>query len=432
MTHIAETFLHNLTYDSKFEVLEEGSYSSELIEIASNRGIVLPAHDLAVFKCTYGFTERFNLNGCRLPHEEVASALNTLAGKAVDYDHFRKNVVGYWLEAKLEGNDIIAYGIFFKGNFGEDYVQIKELMDKGTLAVSFEAYGNKEILSEGKYNLRDIEFSGGALLLKTTPAFPGSEVHEMANKRVLEFAKVMTAPKDFITSKEEKDEGDNSMGEKKKLEKSKDITVDDLKGDLKRSVKCTSCGLSFKTAELAKSTKCTSCGSSVELISDKGSEGGEQMEEKIKELEAEIASLKEQLVSKSTEVETATEVITTLKKESEEASTKIEEMEKDVTIKIEKAKEEAKLISERKAVVAEFANDMSDEDILDDTKFELAKANKKNSELEKALEEAKAGKEEVKGKKEEKSLEAGSEKKEEVKADPVFEAQARVDALAWK
>jgi len=203
------TFLSDMTYNSAYTFLEEGKDKEELLKIASKRGIKLPSHDLACFKCVYAFVDRMNKNGCTLPREEVEKSLSSLVGKAIDFDHFRKRVVGYWIDAEVQGEKIIAWGIFFKGNFQEDYQTIAELLQSGRLAISFEAWGNR--IAEGasdKYSLTDIDFAGGALLLKESPAFPGSEVMEMANKeRILEFAKVMTKPETFIH--EGKIEGDD-------------------------------------------------------------------------------------------------------------------------------------------------------------------------------------------------------------------------------
>ncbi|MCK9626545.1 MAG: hypothetical protein M0R23_08840 [Bacteroidales bacterium] len=201
-----EKFLKDFTYGSKYEFLDEAKNKSELETIANKRGIKLPAHDLACFKCTYAFVDRENLNGCTLPKSEVEKALDTLIGKAVDFDHLRQRVVGHWIDAKLEKDEIVAYGVFYKGNFADDYVVIKEMMEKDVLAISFEAYGNRQVnASSGKgYNLTDIEFAGGALLIKTTPAFPGSEVMELAKERVLEFAKVMTPPEKYMRTNDGK------------------------------------------------------------------------------------------------------------------------------------------------------------------------------------------------------------------------------------
>lgn len=199
------SFLKSLSYDSKYCFLEEGKDDKELKEICEKRGIVFPSPDIAVLKMIYAYIDKTNLNGCRLPKDEVLKALPTLVGKAIDFDHMRERVCGYMLDAKLEDDKIIAYGAFFKSSLGTDYDTIKDLFNSGSLAVSFEAWGTREINEDGQsYNLKEIIFAGLGLLLKTKPAFPGAGVVEMANSRVLEFAKVMTEPKSFVISNKDR------------------------------------------------------------------------------------------------------------------------------------------------------------------------------------------------------------------------------------
>ena len=226
MGHI-ETFLKDLTYGSHFRILDEGKDKDKLAEIAAKRGIVLPANDLAVFECVYAFVDKENKNKCTLPKEEVKASLSTLVGKSVDLDHFRKNVVGYWIDAKLVNDTIYAYGIIFKGSFKEDYDIVKELFDKGNLAVSFEAWGNRIMKDEESYNLTDIEFAGGALLIKSQPAFAGAGVLEMAKERVLEFASVMTEPVKYVHNVDEKI-NDVETVQSKILKKTKELGTQDL------------------------------------------------------------------------------------------------------------------------------------------------------------------------------------------------------------
>ena len=97
-----EVFLQDISYNTKYEFLEEAKHKGELLEIAKTKGIKLPANDLSVFKGRYAYVDRMNRNNCILPKEEVEKALDTLAGKAIDFDHFRKKIVGYWIDAKLE------------------------------------------------------------------------------------------------------------------------------------------------------------------------------------------------------------------------------------------------------------------------------------------------------------------------------------------
>lgn len=201
---VIESFLKDLTYSSSYSLLECGKDDDELKKIADKRGIVLPAVDLAVFKCKYAFVDRANLNGCELPKGEVEKSLTTLVGKAVDFDHLRGRIVGVWIDAELQEDWIVAYGIFFKGNLQDDFQVVQDLLKQNKLRVSFEAYGTREFKEDGTYSLSDIQFAGGALLIATNPACPGSEVTEMANQRHLELANTLKEPKEFIHSNSER------------------------------------------------------------------------------------------------------------------------------------------------------------------------------------------------------------------------------------
>ena len=206
-----DLFLKDLTFESSFSILDEAKNKNEIEAVAKKARIVWPSPDLAIFKCVYAFTDRQNKNGCTLPKEEVEKSLPTLIGKSIDLDHFRKSVVGTWVDAKLDGNKIIAYGSIFKSSFKEDYDVIKELFDNGNLAVSFESWGTRVYKASGGYDLIDPIFAGGALLLKEKPAFAGAGVLELAKNRILEFAKVMTAPETFLHIKEEKKMDKNEL-----------------------------------------------------------------------------------------------------------------------------------------------------------------------------------------------------------------------------
>ena len=200
-----EVLLKDMSHNTRYSFLEQGADDSKLTELASKFGVQLPANDLAIFKGTYAYINRTNLNGCSLPEGEVVKALATLRGKAVDFDHLRARVVGYFLDAEMEGDEIVCYGIFFKGNFPDDYEIIKDCMAQGKLGISFEAWGDHVAREDGDYDLVDIEFAGGALLIASDPAFPGAGVLELAkNQKVLEFAKVMTEPEQHIKEKSSK------------------------------------------------------------------------------------------------------------------------------------------------------------------------------------------------------------------------------------
>jgi len=608
-----EILLKDMTFNSRYEFLEESKKLDEVIEIAKKRGIKLPAHDLAPFKCVYAFTNRKNLNGCILPEEEVKKSLKTLAGKAIDFDHIRQRVVGHWIDAKLEKGTIVAYGVFYKGNFPEDYELIKQLMKKGRLKVSFEAWGDHNYYIDGSYDLTNIEFAGGGLLLTAKPAFKEAEVLEMANEivnaqeRILEIAKVCTEPSCYVIEESSylcecikcgytvsSDTHCNQLTCKKcgsqmrrksrpgpgraNKENAKLYFPDDssliwrILGEIKE---CPSCkienpSLQVKSIDLDKDivvASCYTCGAILKInlepnveitkkgkkikgieveqpkeiamigfsefledykgedyeliesflnedenesleeakklsyekrkklpddmfavvITKKGKNGktikirkyplndetrvraalrylgmprnkkaleklgvsvesvkrkimkrakelnmtellkgnkemeDEVMEEKIKELQAELAKVKEELAKKTEESEKATATINELKKESEDAKKKIEDIEKAKAEDIEKAKKEAKIVAERRAELADFAKDISDEDLLDDVKYENAKLKMELANKEKEIEVAKKGKPQ--------DFTKGSRDKDT--EDPVANANKKVRKYAW-
>lgn len=228
-----EQFLEDISFNTKYKFLEEGKDKNELEEVAKKCRLKLPCQDLSIFKGTYAYVDRQNLNGCTLVKAEVEKALDSLVGKAVDFDHFRKRVVGHWVDAKLEGDTLIAYGVFFKGNFYDDYEDVKQLMEKDTLGISFEAWGTKEMKTANTYNLNEIEFAGGALLMKESPAFPGAGVLEMAKERVLEFASVMTKPTTFIHTEGDSKVKETEKGAIQKIdEEAKKITIEDMNKEI--------------------------------------------------------------------------------------------------------------------------------------------------------------------------------------------------------
>ena len=184
--------MEDLTFSSHYELLEEGKNDKELTEIAEKKGLKIPSRDLAIFKCKYAMVDQENRNHCTLPRKEVKKAIESLTAKAIDKDHFRKSTIGHWLDAKIDGEDIIAYGCFWKSNFPEDYEEIKRRLSEGKLKISFEAWGDRQFKENGSYELTNIEFAGGALLFDTQPAFPDAEVMEFSKyqNQVLEFAKV--------------------------------------------------------------------------------------------------------------------------------------------------------------------------------------------------------------------------------------------------
>lgn len=524
-----EVLLKDMSFNTEYEFLEQGS-NSELEEVAKRRGIKLPTRDLSFFKGKYGFVDRQNLNGCTLPKEEVELALDTIVGKSIDFDHYRSRIVGTWLEAKLVGNEIIAYGAFYKSNLEEDYDLIKKLMEGRNLNISFEAWGDRLYHDDGGYDLSNIEFAGGALLIKTDPAFPGAEVIELSNKKdkILEFAKVMTPPKEFIHGKEEKDKdkGDNVLVNAfAEISNEKDINFDlamkfyyssdedqnkvpeeaakwtrkfinDLpdsafavvepayksddtenknarhlphhsgSGDLGKSKSNANIDVTHYRNALARANQVKPVTDSIsteslrskaashlarhrDVLKTVKSKEEEKVDEllkkyeqkedmdsvdfakfldaKIEEIKTEMASKDEQITAKDGELATANEKIETIGKAAEEAGVKVDDLKAEIETKVSKAREEAKTLTERKVELTEdFAKDMSDEDILNDDKFDNAKLKKELAAKDAELVEAKKNQKEDP---EKANLEAGSKDKD--KLSTASEIGKRVQARAY-
>ena len=420
-------FLKDFSLHTEYCILEEGKHKDELAEVAKRHGIKVPARDISIFKGIYAFVDRQNLNGCTLPSAEVEKALDTIGGKAVDFDHYRKRMVGHWLEGHLDGDKIISYGVFNKGNFPEDFETVSELMKKGNLKISMEAWGNRIFNEDGKtYDFTDIEFSGGALLIDTNPAFPGAEV--------LELAKNMTAPESYI--KDEK-------LEKKVAEYSRMYTFDmDMITRLMYEAKCPSCGsvstlgingIDFEGSKV--DAKCSECGKAclvhltpkteeareikeiaaiVDVQKDKSnspSNGDSKTTEvvkmdELKKLQEEVASLLSKITTLDGEKATLTKSLEEANSKLADAVSKLEKAETEKVEAVKIAKESATKVAERKAELGpEFSKDMSEEEILDDKSFKIKQLEKENASL-------KAGK--VEKKEEKASTEKKEEKKEEV------------------
>ena len=452
-------FFEDLTYHSNYEFLEFGKDDDELKAIASKRGIELPSKDLAVFKGRYALVDQRNKNGCTLPKKEVRKALKTLVGKAVDKDHLRKATIGYWLDASLEDDEIISYGAFWKGNFPEDFEDIQNRMKEGKVKISFEAWGDRQMTDEKAYNLTNIEFAGGALLFDTTPACDEAEV--------LEFAKVVDPITEIILDTDNKIEEarldfnyDNETIARIMYEAIcptcemkgwHDIMSIDYENN-KISSKCPGCGgkneyeLTPKSTIIKKGKKLQPVEESkivkkekeisTAVLEDGREKGGTGMEELLKKynkasIEEVVASLESTIESANASIASKDTELTTLKTDKDGLVASLEEAKKAVemaklevvTIKdlLDKklSEEKAMLIKARREELGEeFAKDLSDEDILDATKFELAKTKK-----ELAVVKASKGKEQG-------GLEAGSKKPEG--KDPLYTKQDRIQKNAWE
>ena len=193
-----EEFLKDFRNQSTTEIFESGKQKDEIIQIAKAKmGIDLKNNtDLAGFKTIYTFANIANGNKARLPKEQLLKALPTIIGKPVNINHIRNYVVGYYIDYRYieSENKVVAYGIFFKSNFGNEWDEAKELIKSNQLGTSHEVWCPKEkrrYLGDGTYEAYALEFAGGALIYrnkqdwqnpghKIDTAFKGCDVLELA------------------------------------------------------------------------------------------------------------------------------------------------------------------------------------------------------------------------------------------------------------
>ena len=465
-------WLLSMASESECRFLEIGKDDKELADIAEKHNIKDYERDIAILKMDYAFvsTEEariVNGNGCSLPKEEAEKSFHTFMGRALNRDHNRKQVWGQLLEAKLDGTKIIAYATFLKGNFPEEYDMVKSLFAKKLAGVSFEYYGKQIKKGDGTYDLVDVQCAGGAIIIPPVkPAYKNARVVEMSKQEqefVLEIASLN--PIKLAYSEKEKNFLETSRLYISDLESIMTMlsqtqcpgcqemywySVDsiDFKNNLV-DMTCLWCKTEYscimtpqtmikdtetssrKIKEFKKKIAEISPAKSSSLEDDNKEkivmeEENKMTEEQMKELSSKVQLLEEQLKAKDAEIATlksdAEKVKTDFAKEKEEAikAALLEESQKA---------EKAKKISDRKAeLTEEFSKDMSDEDILNDVKFENAKLKKEIKELKTASEKAPEVSSEKKpietGKKKEKNV-SDNDKKIEQKA-------SKVNELAYK
>lgn len=185
-----ESFLNDHLERSEIVLLEEGKETNDILAIAEAKGYILKdSNDLAGFKTIYTFDTAANINKARLPKELLLKALPGIIGKPVDIDHNRIYVVGHYIDYRYIAakHMVIAYGVFYKSNFGEEWAKAKELFKAGKLGTSYEIWcpkSKRKYLPDGTYILTNIEIAGGGLMFKEKPAFPDAKVLELAMKHI--------------------------------------------------------------------------------------------------------------------------------------------------------------------------------------------------------------------------------------------------------
>ncbi len=183
-----QEFLKDFEENSITKILEEGKETQDIIAIAKAKEINLKNNkDLSGFKTIYAFANIPNKNNARLPKKILLKALPSMIGKPVDIDHQRHYVIGHYIDYRYIAKEdmVVAYGVFYKSNFGEEWEEARNLFKKGKLATSFEIWcppEKRRNLSDGTYELLQIEIAGGAILFKEEPAFEDALVLELAKK----------------------------------------------------------------------------------------------------------------------------------------------------------------------------------------------------------------------------------------------------------
>lgn len=184
-----DNWLIDFERNSEVQFLEDAKEKNDLIEIAKAKGILVEGSiDLGIFKAVYIFPDEANGNKTRVPKEELLRKLPTLIGKPIDIDHIRRYAVGYYIDFRYieKENKVIAYGIIFKKSFEKEWEKILKLFKEKKLTTSYEIWSPKskrKYLSDGTFELHDIQIGGGAIILNldnhTSPAFPDAKVLEI-------------------------------------------------------------------------------------------------------------------------------------------------------------------------------------------------------------------------------------------------------------
>ena len=208
-----QQFLEDFEISSEIMLLEEGKEKDDLLQIAKARGMHIEnSRDLALFKTIYAFTDKPNANGAILPKQELLKVLPQIIGKPINVNHQRGLCVGHYIDYRYKDkeNQILAYGVFYKSCFPDEWEQAQKLFKKKKLSSSFEIWSpkeNRKIKDDGTYELYKMEIAGGALIYEdeqNAPAFKDAKVLTIA-KEDIEKMELVYASKykedEIITSK---------------------------------------------------------------------------------------------------------------------------------------------------------------------------------------------------------------------------------------
>lgn len=501
-------FLKSCEENNEISLIEISEVSDELKEVAKARGIDTDNcdKDFAFFKNVFLPLAKANANGARVFEKDIKPMLATAIGKPVNIDHIRTYTIGHLLDAKIEGDKIITYGLIYKSNFEDEWEEAQKLFKDKKLKSSFEiwcAKENRTYYDDNTFSLDKPVIAGDALLYKSKPAHPEADILEMAKKNIdakttsnLLFKDELVAAgikeEDIITSQYESwdiqaieklinqsecpeclNKGwlinkldfleqtceaecfNCGLGVLFKLEASGKVIGGELTSKTENSMltykqrqelKDTDFALVFKGKDGNKvrmfpifdEAHCKNAlsrinqskvqenlkkmGVNIKEVVSKILKKAKQfkieidekkykseivietkeefiMDEKIKELEQVISQLKEELekvkatlVEKENQIKVAEEAKTQM---DADVKAKLEAAEAEAAAKIEQAKKDAKIVAERKVELGNFAKDMSDEDLLNEDKFAIARLKMEKATVEAELEKVKNNSTEV-------------------------------------
>lgn len=419
--------------------------SDELKEIAATRGLDLPSPDLAVFKTVYAELEKPNRNRVRLPRKAVEEGMPSIVGKQINFDHKGSNFIcGYMLDGKIEGNNIVIYGAFFKSMFRDEFQEVKEKFEKSQLFVSFEIHRYDkegelviEALNDGTYKMNKIHFAGCGLLLEEDPACPKAQVlmllasNKALDSDISEIADNEILREDLVYAELLKEE---DMG--KINEKTEDIKEDvveevkeEIKGDIKEETKeeATENEKGEENKEEAKTIVTTVEDIETVRTMDSDENGGSETVEVKGEVKQEVVY--DDGIKETTVEEIDNKVTYTYKyvQDMQVAHKKeIKELKASHTIAIQEAKVHAEKVTARRISLGDSSKDIAEDVLADDVKFENLQLKRKVQELESAS---------VEDKKEEKAdlVVGDNDSVEAAKTEtPYGTLRQAIDTLCWE
>ncbi len=171
-------------YATSVKIAEE---TERIIEVAEKLGMVLPSTHTALFQSVYSPIDSPNLNGVILAKDAVEKALPGLISAQSNLEHLGQGfMTGIILDAFInDSNEIEIIFSFAKNLYPDEYLRAIELMQTGDLSVSFELLAERESqehLENGDVRIHEIDFQGVGLLLDNPPAYPGAKVFKFAKE----------------------------------------------------------------------------------------------------------------------------------------------------------------------------------------------------------------------------------------------------------